>query len=133
MGFSAFRSLLRSTALAALANILSLGLAALLFKQFTIKLGWFIFAVVLFTTLTVLLRGIVLALVSRFTRAYTIFGGLVLTYLALVITDAATPEGGFSIHGYGTWIGVTLLVWSAGIAYGEVDQHAPPEVPPVRR
>ncbi len=125
--------LLKSIAISAIANIMSLGFAALVLRQFTIKLGWFVFAVVLFTVLTVLLRGVVLTTVSRFTRAYTIVGGLVLTYVALVVADAVTPEGGFSIHGYGTWTGVTLLVWAAGIAYGEVDQHAPPEVPPVRR
>lgn len=126
-------ALLKSIAISAIITTMSLGLAALLFAQFTIKLGWFIFAVVLFTTLTVLLRGIVLTTVRRFTRAYTIIGGLVLTSLALVITDAATPDGGFSIDGYGTWIGVTLMVWSAGVAHGEVDKHAPPDVPPVRR
>lgn len=126
-------SVLRSAALAAAANIVSLAFAAWVFDSFTIKIGWFVFAVVLFTILTVVLRGIVLRTVSRFTRAYTIVGGLVLTYLALLITDAVTPEDGFSIWGWGTWVGVTLVVWAASIAYGEVDDHAPPEVPPVRR
>lgn len=125
-------SLLRSIAISAVATTMSLGLAALVFERFTIKLGWFVFAVCLFTTLTVLLRGVVLRVVQRFTRAYTIIGGLVLTCLALVVADAATPGGGFSIDGFGTWIGVTLLVWAAGVAYGEVDHQAPPEVPPVR-
>ena len=126
-------ALLKSILIAALANIVSLVVAAWLFENFTVKVGWFVFAVVLFTALTVFLRGLVLNMVSRFTRAYTIVGGLVLTYLALVITDRATPGGGFSIEGWGTWLGVTVIVWAAGIAYGEVDQHAPPEVPPVER
>lgn len=126
-------ALLKSIAISALANIVSLGLAAWLLDRFTIKFGWFVFAVVLFTTLTVVLRGIVLAMVSRFTRAYTIIGGLILTYAALLITDAATPGNGFSIRGWGTWLMVTLFVWAASIAYGEVDDHAPPEVPPVSR
>lgn len=132
MNLATQTSLLRSTALAASANIMSLGFAALLFERFTITLWWFVFAVVLFTALTVLLRGVVVRLVRRFTRAYTVIGGLVLTCLALGVADAVIPEGGFSIHGIGTWIGVTLLVWAAGVAYGEVDQQAPPEVPPVR-
>jgi hypothetical protein len=125
--------LLRSAALAAAANIVSLAFAAWVFEKFTIKLGWFVLAVVLFTVLTVVLRGVVLNMVSRFTRAYTIVGGLALTYVALLITDRATPDGGFSIEGWPTWLGVTLIVWAAGIAYGEVDHHAPPEVPPVER
>jgi len=126
-------ALLKSIAISAVANIVSLGLAAWLLERFTIKFGWFVFAVVLFTVLTVVLRGIVLTMVRRFTRAYTIIGGLILTYAALVITDRVTPEGGFSIHGWGTWVGVTLIVWAASIAYGEVDHQAPPEVPPVSR
>ncbi len=126
-------ALLRSICIAALANIVSLALAAFLFERFTITLWWFVFAVVLFTILTVALRGIVLAMVSRFTRAYTIVGGLALTYVALLLTDLATVEGGFSIHGWGTWLGVTVMVWGAGVAHGEVDHQAPPEVPPVRR
>lgn len=125
-------ALLKSVLIAALANIVSLAFAAWLFERFTIKPGWFVFAVVLFTVLTVVLRSIVLTMVSRFTRAYRIVGGLVLTAVALLITDRAIPgEGGFSIHGWGTWIGVVLIVWAAGIAYGEVDHQAPPEVPPV--
>lgn len=126
-------TVLRLAALAAAANIVSFAVAAWVFDRFTIKLGWFAFAVVLFTILTVVLRGVVMSTVSRFTRAYTIIGGLVLTYVALLITDAVTPEGGFSIWGWGTWLGVTLIVWAASIAYGEVDHQAPPEVPPVRR
>ncbi|MGA8850945.1 MAG: hypothetical protein WB508_04410 [Aeromicrobium sp.] len=133
MGEVRASSVLRSAALAGAANALSLLVAAAVLDAFVITAGWFVFAVVLVTVLTLLLRGIVLALVSRFIRTYTIVGGLVLTYVALVITDGVTPEGGFSLHGWGTWLGVTVMVWSAGIAYGEVDQHAPPEVPPVRR
>lgn len=126
-------SFLRSAALAAAANIVSIAFAAWVLPGFTIKLGWFAFAVVFFTILTLLLRGVVMNLVSRFTRASVIIGGLVLTYFGLLITDRATPDGGFAIDGWPTWLGVTAMVWAASIAYGEVDQHAPPEVPPVRR
>ncbi|MFI5426239.1 hypothetical protein [Aeromicrobium sp. UC242_57] len=90
--------------------------------------GWFVVAVVLFTALTVLLRGIVIRTVDRFARGYTILGGLVLTMLGLVLTELVVPESGFYIDGWGTWIGVTLIVWAAGVAYGEVDTK-----PPVRR
>ena len=126
-------SFARSAVLAAAANIVSIAFAAWVLPGFTIKLGWFAFAVVFFTILTLVLRGIVMNLVSRFTRASVIVGGLVLTYLGLLITDRATPAGGFAIEGWATWLGVTVMVWAASIAYGEVDQHAPPEIPPVRR
>lgn len=104
-------------------------LCAWLFDRFNITWGWLIAAIVLFTVLTVTLRSIVVNTVNRFTRGYTIVGGLVLTALALVLTDWVVPASGFEIEGWGTWIGVIAIVWAAGIAYGEVDHQAPPEVP----
>ena len=115
----------KSIAISAAANAGSLAIAAWIFDHFDIRFGWFVVAVVLFTALTVLLRGIVVRTVDRFARGYTILGGLVLTLLGLVITELAVPESGFYIDGWGTWIGVTLIVWAAGVAYGEVDTKPP--------
>ena len=122
-------SLGTSVLISAAANTASLGLAAWLFDHFDITWGWFVAAVVLFTALTVLLRGVVTRTVNRFARGYTIVGGLVLTALALALTDWVVPATGFSIEGWGTWIGVIVIVWAAGVAYGEVDHQAPPEAP----
>ena len=74
------------------------------------------------------LRGIVVNTVNRFARGYTIAGGLVLTWLGLLLTDLVVPASGFAIEGVGTWIAVTLIVWAAGIAYGEVDTAPPPRL-----
>jgi len=115
----------QSIAIAAAANTASLAFAAWIFSGFDITIGWFVVAVVLFTALTVLLRGIVVSTVDRFARGYTILGGLVLTLLGLELTDLVVPADGFAIDGWGTWIGVTLIVWAAGVAYGEVDTQAP--------
>lgn len=117
--------LLKSIAISAAANAVSLGFAAWIFDRFDIRFGWFLVAVVLFTALTVLLRGIVINTVNRFARGYTILGGLVLTFLGLLLTEVVVPESGFFIDGWGTWLGVTLIVWAAGVAYGEVDSSAP--------
>ena len=114
-------ALLKSVAISAAANAASLALAAWIFDRFNIQFGWFVVAVVLFTALTVVLRGIVINTVNRFARGYTIAGGLVLTWLGLMLTDLVVPASGFAIEGVGTWIAVTLIVWAAGIAYGEVD------------
>lgn len=114
-----------SIAIAAAANTVSLAFAAWVFDQFNIRFGWFIVAVVLFTALTVTLRGVVVSTVNQFARGYTIIGGLVLTLLALLLTDVVVPTEGFAIDGWGTWVGVTLIVWAAGVAYGEVDTAAP--------
>jgi hypothetical protein len=119
-------ALLKSVAISAAANAASLALAAWIFDRFNIEFGWFVVAVILFTALTVVLRGVVINTVNRFARGYTIAGGLVLTWLGLLLTDLVVPASGFAIEGVGTWIGVTLIVWAAGIAYGEVDSAPPP-------
>ena len=121
-------ALLKSVAISAAANAASLALAAWIFDQFNIQFGWFVVAVVLFTALTVVLRGIVINTVNRFARGYTIAGGLVLTWLGLMLTDLVVPASGFAIEGVGTWTAVTLIVWAAGIAYGEVDTAPPPRL-----
>ncbi|KQV73969.1 hypothetical protein ASC61_02525 [Aeromicrobium sp. Root344] len=120
-------ALLKSVAISAAANAAALAVAAWLFDRFDIRFGWFVVAVVLFTALTVVLRGVVVSTVNRFARGYTIAGGLVLTWLGLVLTDLVVPASGFAIEGVGTWIGVTLIVWAAGIAFGEVDSSPPPK------
>ena len=118
-------ALARAAAICAAANALSLALAAWVFDRFTVRLGWFVVAVVLFTVLTMVLRGVVVSTVNRFARGYTIAGGLVLTLLVLVLTEVVVPRDGFSIDGWGTWVGVTLIVWAASVAFGEVDNAAP--------
>ncbi len=42
-------------------------------------------------------------------RAYTVPGGLLLTFVALLLTDWVSSHQGFEIEGWGTWIGVTLV------------------------
>ena len=120
-------ALLKSVAISAAANAAALAVAAFFFDRFDIRFGWFVVAVILFTALTVVLRGVVISTVNRFARGYTIAGGLVLTWLGLLLTDLVVPASGFSIEGVGTWIGVTLIVWAAGIAFGEVDSAPPPK------
>jgi hypothetical protein len=118
-------ALARAAAICAAANALSLAIAAWAFDGFDVRWGWFVVAVVLFTVLTMALRGVVVSTVNRFARGYTIAGGLVLTLVVLVLTEVAVPRDGFSIDGWGTWVGVTLIVWAASVAFGEVDNAAP--------
>lgn len=125
------RSLLTSLAIAGAANAVSLAAAAWLFDDFNLRFWWAVLSVVLFTALSVALGEVVLGLVDRFVRGYTIVGGLVLTFVALWFTDLAVPRRGFDIDGTWTWIGVTAIVWAAGVAYGEVDKRAPADAPAV--
>ena len=124
------RSLLTSLAISAAANALSFAAAAWLLDGFDIRFWWAVVSVVLFTALTVTLREIVVGTVDRFVRGYTILGGLVLTFVALWVTDLAVPRRGFSIDGTWTWIAVTAIVWAAGVAYGEVERRPPPMLRP---
>jgi hypothetical protein len=117
--------LARAAAICAAANALSLAVAAWAFDGFDVRWGWFVVAVLLFTVLTMALRGVVVSTVNRFARGYTVAGGLVLTLVVLVLTEVAVPRDGFSIDGWGTWVGVTLIVWAASVAFGEVDTAAP--------
>ena len=116
---------------AALANAVSLGLAAWVLPGFELTVAWWAAAVVLFTVLSVVLRTVAQRLSSRWLRVYAITGGLALTAVALALTDLIVPDAGFRIHGWGTWFLVTLLVWAAGVAFGEVDQQAPEKTPGV--
>lgn len=123
------RSLPWSLAVSAVAYGTALTLAALLFDGFRAELLWLIAAVIVFMVLTVALRRIVVHTVDRFVRGYTIVGGLILTFVALTLTDWLVPGGGFDIDGGWTWAGVTAIVWAAGVAFGEADTTAPAGTP----
>ena len=125
------RRLLITITTAALANALALGASAWLLEGFTLTVTWWLIAVVLFTALSVILRITAVRLGSKWFRVTTITGGLILTAVALGLTDWIVPSSGFEIHGWVTWVVVTLIVWAAGVAFGEVDHHAPAETPGV--
>lgn len=122
----------KSIVIAALANAASIAFAAVVFSGFTVSLPWYFVAVILFTALSVALKEIVSAVTPTLIRVSTIAGGLVLTLAALALTDLIVPTAHFDITGWGTWVGVTLIVWAAGVAYGEVDNTAPANAPKVQ-
>lgn len=116
---------------AALANALSLGVAAWVLPDFTLTVAWWVAAVFLFTALSVALRTVAHRTGPRWFRVYAITGGLALTGVALVLTDWIVPAAGFDIDGWVTWVIATLIVWAAGVAFGEIDHHAPESAPGV--
>ncbi len=116
---------------AALANALALGAAAWFLDGFTLTAPWWAISVLLFTVLSVILRTAAIRLGSKWLRVTTITGGLLLTAAALGLTDQIVPSSGFDLHGAKTWVAVTLIVWAAGVAFGEVDHHAPEKTPGV--
>ena len=118
-------SLNKSVAMVAAANAISLGIASALLHDLTVNFLGYVIAVVLFTAFSVALKEAIGGTVDTFVRGYTVVGGLVLTWIALMLTDLLVPGNVFAIEGVGTWIGATAMIWAAGIAYGEVDKTAP--------
>jgi hypothetical protein len=124
------RSLPRSLLVSAFVYGTAFTLAAWLFDGFRVEPLWLIASVVIFMALTVALRRVLISL-NRRARGYTIIGGLLLTFAALWLTDQLVPRVGFDIDGVGAWVGVTGLVWAAGVAYGQADTKAPAGTPGV--
>lgn len=85
-------------------------LAAMLLSRFSLGIGGFITAVVVFTIAQSLLVGLVAKLATKYTPALAGAASLVSTWLALVIANL--PFGGIRIHGFWTWIWATLIVWA---------------------
>lgn len=106
-----------------LVNAAVLGFAAWAFDNFTVKPVWFAAAVLAYSLAGFFLRRLPMA------RASAISGGLALTFGALWITTKVVPGDGFDIAGWPAWVGVTILVWAASIAFGEVDRRAPAGAP----
>ena len=112
-----------------LANLVGLGLAAVVFDGFSMTWTWYVVAVVVFTAVAVGLRLLANAKASDIVRPYTILGGLALTAVGLAFTHFVVPGDGFHITGAVAWIGVTVFVWAAGVAFGEVQPTAPAATP----
>lgn len=123
------RSLPWSLLVSAVAYGTALTLAAWIFDGFHVEPFWLVAAVVIFMVVSVALRRLVLSRFDRYVRSYTIIGGLVVTFLELALTDFLVPRDGFDIDGSWAWVGVTALVWAAGVAFGEADTTAPAGTP----
>jgi len=126
---SLHRPLALSLVLSAVAYGGALTLAAWLFDGFRVEAVWLVVAVTVFMALSVALRRYIVSSFDRYVRSYTIIGGLVLTFVELVLTDLLVPAAGFDIDGGWTWAGVTAIVWAAGVAFGEADSTAPAGTP----
>jgi hypothetical protein len=72
-----------------------------------------ILPVVLFTVATVVLTPVVTAMVEKYATWASIAVGLIITFLALLITELFSDR--LSIESIGTWILGTGIVWLASI------------------
>lgn len=107
----------------------TLAVADWLFDGMSVSPRWYVITVIVFAALNIAIRAAVSTLTPKLIRVSTIAGGLVVTFAALWLTNLVVPDKHFVINGWGTWIGVTAMIWAAGIAYGPVDKTAPAGVP----
>ena len=90
-------------------NALALLIAAAILPDMEIEVGPFIFAVILFTILTLVIPPILRMSLKRFSPSAMGAVSLVATWPALLITDVFSD--GVQIEGFWTWAAATLIVW----------------------
>jgi hypothetical protein len=109
--------------LAAAAHGVLFMVAAALFDKFNLSFTGWLIGTALFTVFTMLLRGVMSALARKYASSATFLGGLVLTWVGLLLTDLFTPRDDFYLEGSGTWIFVTLIVWAGTVLYDQIDDR----------
>jgi hypothetical protein len=106
-------------ACAAAANAVTIAIAAVLFDKFDINAVPYIVAVIIFTLAVVLMKPFADRLAGKYASGATWPGGLVATYVALLLADILSD--GIEIEGIGTWTMSTLIVWAGTLLYDLVD------------
>ncbi|MGC5166806.1 hypothetical protein [Luteimicrobium sp. DT211] len=89
------------------------------------KIGWLwgIVAVALFTVLIAIVRPLLTKFLTKHVHEYTWVIGLATVLVSLILTVILSPESGFSIHGFWTWVWATLIVWVGTLVYDLVDDR----------
>lgn len=104
---------------AAVANAITIAIAAALFDKFSINAVPYIVAIVIFTLAVVLLKPVADRVAGEYAKGATWLGGLAATYIALLLADILSD--GIEIEGIGTWILSTLIVWAGTLVYDLFD------------
>jgi hypothetical protein len=94
-------------------SAIALWVASLLLDDMSITATGLITATILFTILTVLLAPIVDAVLEKYAAWANIAAGLIVAFLALLITTWLSDN--LTISGVGTWVVATVIVWLASI------------------
>jgi uncharacterized membrane protein YvlD (DUF360 family) len=97
------------------ANAIALLLAAALLDGVTIDGTSFVFAVVIFSLASLLLRPLLAMIIIRSVRPLAGVVALITTFLILLLTDVLSD--GLNIDGTVDWILATLIVWLATVLY----------------
>jgi putative membrane protein len=107
--------------LAFVANAIALLIAATVVDGVSIDATSFVFAVVIFTLASVLLRPILTVVVARSLRPLLGVVGLVTTFAILLITDFLSD--GLNIEGTTDWLLAIVIVWLAQVVYEIFDRR----------
>lgn len=96
------------------ANAVGLIVASIALGDFSINVGSFVVALIVFTVVVMLMQPF---LASQFRRGNNaaLLGGvsLVATLVGLIVTDLLTD--GLAINGLGGWLGGAVIVWAGGV------------------
>ena len=90
-------------------SAIGLLVAAWLVPGVTVRPLGFIIAVVIFTVAQAILAPFFLKMASRYASAFLGGIGLASTLAALIL--ASVLSSGLSIHGIGSWVAATVVVW----------------------
>lgn len=90
-------------------SAIGLLVAAWLVPGVTVRPLGFVIAVVIFTVAQAILAPFFLKMASRYASAFLGGIGLVSTLAALILASVLTS--GLSIHGIGSWVAATVVVW----------------------
>lgn len=90
-------------------SAIGLLVAAWLVPGVTVRPLGFIIAVAIFTIAQAILAPFFLKMASRYASAFLGGIGLVSTLAALILASVLTS--GLSIHGIGSWVAATVVVW----------------------
>ena len=110
--------LLVRTAIAICAAAVGLIVAAIVLDGVHLNVGSFFGAVLIFAVTFALMQPFMVSQLRRGARGSAALGGVALisTLVALIVTDLVSD--GLNIHGVGTWLVATLLVWLASLLAG---------------
>jgi putative membrane protein len=99
--------------IAFVSNGVGLIVGALVLDGMKLNATGFVVSVVIYTILFALLQPFLVSMLRR--SPGPVLGGvaLIATLVSLVVTAIATD--GLSIHGIGTWIAATVIVWLASV------------------
>ena len=117
------------TAIVLLGNAVGLIVASLVLDGFSIDVTGFIVSLIIFTVAVALMTPFLASTMRRNQSSSAAIGGVALisTFVALLVTDLFTD--GLSISGIGTWIGATVVVWSARCSRSSSSRTRAEEVP----